>query len=209
MKAIRFGRQQDPVADKDKKKNAFCFAKKADWKNTPTKSSAERKTMYSIFDTGTSFTLIPASYWKSFYQQVIHHFGIKTATIRAGVMAFNCKEVYNFKSIHFLFEGCTGSCLDKTDYWLEAHPNDYIFKIKDTSEKYPEGMCAFAMRKNQAEFFVMGNTFLRGYYAMFGPSTVKADGSVTNASLKFINQDDGTKGQIEVGAVPAEYLAEE
>lgn len=44
---------------------------------------------------------------------------------------------------------------------------------------------------------------------MFGPSTVKADGSETNASLKFINQDDGTKGPIEVGAVPAEYLAEE
>lgn len=67
-------------------------------------------------------------------------------------------------------------------------------------------MCAFAMRKNQAEFFVMGNTFLRGYYAMFSPSTVK-DGA--GASLGFINQDDSVKGTIERGNVPKEYLAEE
>lgn len=103
MKGIRFGKQRGTVADK--KNNAFCFAKKADWKNSATTDSAQRKTMYSIFDTGTSFTLIPASYWKAFNQQVIHHFGIKTATIRAGVMAFNCKEVSNFQSIYFMFEG--------------------------------------------------------------------------------------------------------
>jgi len=69
-------------------------------------------------------------------------------------------------------------------------------------------MCAFAMRKNQAEFFVMGNTFLRGYYAMFSPSTVK-DGRNGEASLGFIKQDDGVKGKIEGGSVPEAYLAEE
>lgn len=131
-------------------------------------------------------------------------------------MAFGCEEVAFFKEIFFMFNGCQsadgsleGRCNESTDYWFSAHPNDYIFKIKDESEKYRYGMCAFAMRKNQAEFFVMGNTFMKGYYAMFKPLTYTSEDEESPESLSFIGQKGGVKSDIFAGAVPAEYFAEE
>lgn len=36
--------------------------------------STPYKSIYSIFDTGTSFTMISGNYWKAFTEQIVHHF---------------------------------------------------------------------------------------------------------------------------------------
>ena len=50
------------------------------------------KTIYTVFDTGTSFTLIPANYWKAWTEQLIHHFKIEQNLIKDGAFAFFCDE---------------------------------------------------------------------------------------------------------------------
>lgn len=48
-------------------------------------------------------------------------------------------------------------------HWYEMLPEDYIF---DASSKQDMSLCALAIVANQQNFFLFGNSFLRGYYAI-------------------------------------------
>lgn len=139
------------------------------------------KQIYSIFDTGTSFTLIPANYWKPYTEQIIHHFKIEQHIIENGAFAFFCNERNKFKPLRFMFPGTINK--EKKDVWLTMNPEDYIIELgnKDVAG----GLCALAIRKNKADFFMMGNSFFRGYYAMHDASP--------NGSLAFTPSSTGGK----------------
>ena len=46
-------------------------------------------------------------------------------------------------------------------YWYELLPQDYIF---DASPGQDESVCALAITANYDDFFLLGNSFMRGYY---------------------------------------------
>jgi len=64
----------------------------------------------------------------------------------------------------------------RVDVWVEMLPQDYIIELP--SKDVVGGLCALAIRKNKADFFMMGNSFFRGYYAMHDASP--------NGSLAFM-----------------------
>lgn len=63
-------------------------------------------------------------------------------------------------SLHFLF-------VDQTDtkYWTQMDVKDYVFVAPDATV---EGnfVCGLAITGNFGEFFLFGNSFLRGYYTI-------------------------------------------
>lgn len=120
IKAVGFG------TDVIKGKNGnFAFT------SDPVTNFSGRKTpykqIYTIFDTGTSFTLIPANYWKPYTEQIIHHFKIEQHIIENGAFAFFCNERKKFKPLRFLFPGTINK--EKKDVWLTMNPEDYIIEL--------------------------------------------------------------------------------
>jgi hypothetical protein len=79
-------------------------------------------------------------------------------------------------------------------------PKDYIIELDTMTVK--EGFCAIAFRKNRADFFIMGNSFMRGYYAMH-------DASPTNGSLSFIPSKNSNKNMPVAGTIPLRFLQEQ
>jgi hypothetical protein len=72
---------------------------------------------------------------------------------------------------------------EKRDVWVEMRPEDYIIELP--SKDVLGGLCALAIRKNKANFFMMGNSFFRGYYAMHNASR--------DGSLGFIPSSGSSK----------------
>jgi hypothetical protein len=72
---------------------------------------------------------------------------------------------------------------EKKDVWVEMRPEDYIIELP--SKDVLGGLCALAIRKNKADFFMMGNSFFRGYYAMHDASP--------NGSLAFMPSAGSSK----------------
>tara|TARA_B110000285_G_C15021335_1_gene561738 strand:- start:269 stop:451 length:183 start_codon:yes stop_codon:yes gene_type:complete len=56
------------------------------------------------------------------------------------------------------------------------------------------GLCAIAIRKNKADFFMMGNSFFRGYYAMHDASP--------QGSLGFVPSTGSSKRMPSAGTIP-------
>lgn len=155
------------------------------------------KTIYTIFDTGTSFTLIPANYWKAYTEQIVHHFKIEQHIIKDGAFAFFCNEREKFGPLRFLLPGTLNN--EKKDIWLEMLPQDYIIELP--SKDVVGGLCAIAIRKNKADFFMMGNSFFRGYYAMHDASP--------KGSLGFVPSAGSSKRMPTFDTIPLQFLEEE
>lgn len=71
-----------------------------------------------------------------------------------GMYQISCANKKEFKSI-FLFVD---------NYWLEIHPDDYILEmlIEGTSEKG----CVISIGVSSVNYFILGDSFLRGYYVV-------------------------------------------
>lgn len=66
-------------------------------------------------------------------------------------------------------------------YWFEMDPNDFVF---DASEAQDSSTCALAIVQNELEFFILGNSFLRGYYSVFNPDLNQIGLAPHSASMK-------------------------
>ena len=115
--------------------------------------------MFAIFDTGTSFTLIPKSYFKPFIDNLVKMFGIEKYEVTNGIFAFECREKIRFGAIQFMFNR----------HWYMMNPDDYIFNASAPGE--PQTLCAIAIVANRQDFFLFGNSFLRGYYSIHDMDT--------------------------------------
>jgi hypothetical protein len=49
------------------------------------------------------------------------------------------------------------------EVWHQMQKEDYVF---DASEFQDGSVCALAIIENEQDFFLMGNSFLRGYYSI-------------------------------------------
>lgn len=75
MKAIQFGEKPlDDEKDQFGKPQMPNFAFTTDPTANFSGRSTPYKSLYTIFDTGTSFTMISGNYWKAFTEQIVHHF---------------------------------------------------------------------------------------------------------------------------------------
>ena len=133
-------------------KNVFKF-KKSSNESIP---EANREMKLAIFDTGTSFSMIPKTYWDAYTKQIISSFKIENAQVVNGFFSFSCSERTKIQKLSFMFNG----------YWFEMDPNDFVF---DASEAQDSTTCALAIVQNELEFFILGNSFLRGYYSVHNP----------------------------------------
>jgi len=73
------------------------------------------------------------------------------------------------------------------EYWYIMDPKDYIF---DASEGQDGSVCAIAIVANQQDFFLFGNSFLRGYYSIHDMT----DGMLGIVPHKTSNKDFIKKG---------------
>ena len=69
----------------------------------------------------------------------------------------SCDEVDNLPTIKFLLKGKNGD-----DYWTEWLPEDYLVEVGDYEECQ---VCLYA--NDNDDKFILGNSFMRGYYAQF------------------------------------------
>lgn len=119
------------------------------------------KTYLSIFDTGTSFTMIPPSVWKAYADYLAKQAELEDQwTIKNGILSFPCSLRQKLPSLYFMFQ-------DENDikYWTQMDVKDYVFVAPDETI---EGnlVCGLAITGNFGEFFLFGNSFLRGYYTI-------------------------------------------
>ena len=71
----------------------------------------------SIFDSGTSYTMIPDYYWIDYVNLLKKLSAIDKAEMRGGYLAFQCNERNKFPKLYFMFNF----------FWFELDPDDYIF----------------------------------------------------------------------------------
>lgn len=74
-------------------------------------------------------------------------------------------------------------------------PNDFIF---DASNEQNGSVCALAIVSNQQDFFLFGNSFLRGYYSIH---------DMTDGMLGMVPHKTSGKDFIRKGVKPSEPLA--
>lgn len=100
--------------------------------------------------------MLPPTVWKAYADKIaaIAEFEDRW-TIKKGILAFPCPLMVNLPNLYFMFE----------DYWLQMDPKDYVFEASDVQ---PDGekICGLAITGNFGEFFLFGNSFLRGYYTI-------------------------------------------
>lgn len=107
----------------------------------------------AIFNTGTSFTLVPGELWVGFSDQLIQGAKLSKYEIIGGFLAFECEKRYDMLNIWFMMEG----------YWTQMHFLDYVF---DASLNGDGSVCALTVVANSQDFFLMGSSFMRGYYTI-------------------------------------------
>ena len=59
----------------------------------------------AVFDTGTSFTMIPDYYWMDYINTLVHITLVKESEVTAGYLTFPCEEVPKFPFLYFLISG--------------------------------------------------------------------------------------------------------
>ena len=103
-----------------------------------------------------------------------------------GMYQISCANKNEFKSIFILIDG----------YWLEFHPDDYILEIEN------EGVtgCLLGFGSSDADFWLLGDTFLRGYYSVH---------DMTNDRLGFAPHATSKKKKITEGKNPERLYSEE
>lgn len=136
----------------------------------------------TIFDTGTSMTLVPNSL-------ASHVFGTILAGHRYmqfnGLYSVSCQNKREFQSMFLMVEG----------YWLEWHPDDYVI------EMVVDGVttCVLGLSANDADYWLLGDSFLRGYYTIH---------DMANDRIGFALHATSDKQEIRAGTNPKRTFTE-
>jgi hypothetical protein len=75
------------------------------------------------------------------------------------------------------------------DYWLEIHPNDYILEVNLEGQSG----CIISIMTSPAPYFILGDSFLRGYYTVH---------DMENNRIGFAPHKDSPKRKIVKGIKP-------
>ena len=102
--------------------------------------------MTAIFDSGTSFIYVARSHINDFLYRMLK--GKYYYRYSNGIYVISCSQKDLYRDVEFYIDG----------YWFIIYKHDYIFEIDDT--------CILAFTENQGDFWLLGDTFLRGYYVI-------------------------------------------
>lgn len=128
--------------------------------NTGDDDSYGFETEYSvIFDTAASYTYVPQSLWDDFFKYFKN--AAPDAYIEeSGIGYFTYCDITVYPTLYFLIDG----------YWTEMKPNDYII---DSSGNQDRSVCTIGIVPNSEDYWLFGDSFLRGYYSVFNMQTGK------------------------------------
>ena len=60
--------------------------------------------LFTIFDTGTSFTMIPNEYWIAFTDNLVLVNSLRTYNVESGIFIFDCAEKSSIPDLYFMFD---------------------------------------------------------------------------------------------------------
>lgn len=101
-----------------------------------------------------------------------------------GYLAFPCTERGKLLPLYFMMNG----------YWYEMSVDDFVF---DASANQDMTLCALSVVANQQDFFLFGNSFLRGYYSIH---------DMKDGYLGIAPHATSTKSFVFMGALPGTKL---
>ena len=67
-------------------------------------SFRDRLQIFTIFDTGTSFTMVPYTYWQGFADTLATVSGLSTYEIEEGYFLYSCEERHLIPDLYFMFD---------------------------------------------------------------------------------------------------------
>jgi len=105
-----------------------------------------------IFDTGTSLTLVPQSIYKAFVSQLGAKVQGEPIKVDGPYIFGHCDHL-NYPPV-YLMVGV---------HWLEFAAIDYVIKPSNWQEG---DACFIGFMKSPEEFWLLGDTFFRGYYTI-------------------------------------------
>lgn len=104
-----------------------------------------------IFDSGTSATLIPKDIYYPFLTRFFQHSARSVSHSTAyGMTRVSSCDASLFPTVYLLVES----------HWVEMSPKDYLLRTTDT------GVCYLGFHESPVDFFVFGDTVMRGYYSI-------------------------------------------
>jgi hypothetical protein len=83
----------------------------------------------------------------------------------------DCKDYSRWPSIDLLIG----------DYWLQIHPKDYLLDATHAKDK---STCEFAFIANTSNFWLLGDSFYRGYYMIHDEENARIGFTPHATSLK-------------------------
>jgi len=144
------------------------------------------KYIAAILDTGTSTTLIPRAIAADFFGRLLQ--GQRYSQLN-GMYQISCANKDVFPSIFLMVDG----------YWLEIHPSDYVLDLDIEGQQG----CLLSLMAADIPYFILGDSFLRGYYSVHDH---------TNNRIGLAPHNTSPKRRIELGQLPrykqSEVLAE-
>ena len=123
---------------------------------TATKYALEKKE--GITDTGSSCIVGPTEEVLAIIEMLVLHLSYYADHVNWKYM-FYCSEIPNLPNLNILFGG----------YWFEVRPVDYAVVIGEAT--YPDGtvsetLCAFCLMNSSDDKWILGDSFMRGWYVI-------------------------------------------
>ena len=134
--------------------------------------------------------MIPKDYWIAFTDNLIVVAEIQKYQVNDGIFIFDCTERSSVPDMYFMFES-----VDNKYMWLSMSADDFIF---DASASQDDTVCGISIIANTENFFILGNSFMKGYYSIF---------DMTDSALGFIPHYTSTKESIFEGKPPTRSLS--
>ena len=144
--------------------------------------SHNNKTIYSIFDTGSSSLMISSIYYDSLIEKIFEKVPDTSYSYgKNSVITTECDASY--PSLFFMFDGS----------WIEVSPEHYLFQKEDGEE------CTVLIMPVESPTIMLGMPLFIDYYTVFNPES---------ATISFAPHKDSEKESLVSGPVPpkSQYL---
>lgn len=112
----------------------------------------------AILDSGTSLVMVPSQIYSFFMAKLIENSAQRVSyKLYNGKYMTTCQRDL-FPSIYFLLE----------HHWVEMSPKDYI--LKASTDPTETDTCFIGITSLDADMFVLGDSFMRGFYTIHSDS---------------------------------------
>lgn len=106
-------------------------------------------TPFTIVDTGSSHTFIPANVFMPFVLEIMRQAGGPEYQIQQGMVFVDCNSKSDFKPVQLMFD----------NKWITITPENMIWDVLGDGT-----MCMMLVMQNSYNFALMGQPLFQGYY---------------------------------------------